>query len=111
MQISRRMLREYLNVYYGNGKSFSITCDGKLIDDSQIVACNLADTGTGAWAHQPPEVDDGAKVFVDPVLGRIALPQSLKPGNSMTVSFHYGFSTDLGGGAYERADTFNLRPL
>nr|WP_320192957.1 hypothetical protein [uncultured Desulfobacter sp.] len=108
MEISRRMLHEYLNAYYGNGKSFCITCDGELIDDSQIIACNLADTGTGAWAHQPPEVDDGAKVFVDPVLGRIALPQSLKPGNSVTVNFHYGFSADLGGGAYERADTFNL---
>ncbi|WP_051309286.1 hypothetical protein [Desulfogranum japonicum] len=115
MAISRRVLSEYLDEYYGREKSFSITRDGTLVSPDQITVCNLSDAGSGAWAHQPPEEDEiqgiEARVAVDPVLGRIAFPQSLKPEGSVKVSFHYGFSAEVGGGEYERADTLALQAV
>ena len=41
-------------------------------------------------------------VAVDPVLGRIAFPAQHAPKNGVWVSYHYGFSADMGGGEYDR---------
>jgi hypothetical protein len=41
-------------------------------------------------------------VAVDPVLGRIAFPSQQPPKNGVWVSYHYGFSADIGGGEYDR---------
>ena len=86
------MLDAYLPKYYGDGASVSI--DGVPIEN--IVACDLS-----GWIHTPP----AGKVAIDPVLGRIAFadPQTEPP----LVTFHYGFSDDMGGGEYDRADTFD----
>ncbi len=116
MKISRRMLCQYLDDCYGREKSFSIIRDGQQIPRAQIVVCNLADAGDGgAWAHKAPEGDPAsgtaAGVAVDPVLGRIDFPDSLKPSSSVTVTFHYGFTMDIGGGEYERAATFAIQPF
>ncbi len=48
---------------------------------------------------------------MDPVLGRLAFPAD--PGKIVLVSYHYGFSADMGGGEYERAATFDtaLEPV
>jgi hypothetical protein len=101
--ISRRVLDKYLAKYYGPGKSIFI--EG--IDIGDVRACNLSDAGGGTWAHTP----QAGKVAIDPVLGRIALgdAQATPP----LVTFHYGFSADMGGGEYERADTFDalLQPV
>lgn len=113
MAISRRVLSEYLDDYYGAGKSLLVIKDGRPVDSKQIVVCNLSDTQGGEWAHRAPEKNDvsgtPARVAVDPVLGRIAFPDSLKPAKSVAVTFHYGFSTELGGGEYERAATFEVK--
>ena len=114
MAISRRVLCEYLDDYYGENKSFSIMKDGQEVPEGQIVVCNLSDADGGAWAHEAPEKDQvlgtPARVAVDPVLGRIDFPDSLKPSSSVTVTFHYGFGMDIGGGEYERAATFTIQP-
>ena len=80
---------------------------------SQIIVCDLRDViGAGGavtgWAHVPPPA---GKVAVDPVLGRLAFPSD--PDKIVLVSFHYGFSADMGGGEYERAATFDddLKPV
>jgi hypothetical protein len=95
--ISRRVLDQYLALYYGPGKS--VYLEG--VDISVIESCNLSDAGGGSWAHTPP----AGRIAIDPVLGRIAL------GNAQAqpplVTFHYGFSADMGGGEYDRADTFD----
>ena len=76
----------------------------------KIVVCNLSDIAGGGWAHPPPEDDPvthtGAKLAVDPVLGRIAFPESIEPAEPH-VTFHYGFSADMGGGEYQREDSFD----
>ena len=126
LPISRRVLHEQLGSYYGAGKSLFIElaardAGGKLdpavkpqpVPASQIIVCDLSDvtdaggTVTG-WAHTPPPA---GKVAVDPVLGRLAFPAD--PKKIVLVSYHYGFSADMGGGEYERAATFDaeLKPV
>jgi hypothetical protein len=97
--ISRRVLDEYLTLYYGRDKSIYL----KDVDINVIESCNLSDTGGGSWAHKPA----AGRIAIDPVLGRIAFgdAQSQPP----LVTFHYGFSTEMGGGEYDRADTVDAR--
>jgi hypothetical protein len=50
------------------------------------------------WRYRPPR----DHVAVDTVLGRIVFPPSQLPKRGVKVSYHYGFSADLGGGEYAR---------
>jgi hypothetical protein len=109
MPISRRVLDAYLDTYYGKetGKSIFIKANGANIDSSEIVVCNLSDGAGNQWAHTPAK----GKVAIDPVLGRIAFADA--PSGPPLVIFHYGFSADMGGGEYDRAETFDdeLKPV
>jgi hypothetical protein len=89
--------------FYGDGKSFSISG----VTPEQLSICNLSDTTSGAWAHTPA----AGKVSVDPVLGRIAFGTA--PAAPPNVTFHYGFSADLGGGEYDRSGSIDtaLQPV
>ncbi|MEJ2417715.1 MAG: hypothetical protein P8Y45_12465, partial [Exilibacterium sp.] len=51
-----------------------------------------------AWHYVPPK----GYVAVDPLLGRIAFPPGQLPKKGVRVSYHYGFSADMGGGQYLR---------
>ncbi len=109
LPISRRVLdsdlESHTGSYVGLGLSLLVTVDGKAVP---IVACDLSDQGA-VWAHVPR-----ATYAVDPVLGRLALPTSMPAGpHDVRVSYHYGFSADLGGGQYDRAATIDttLEPL
>ena len=89
--------------FYGDGRSFSISG----VTPGQLSICNLSDTTSGGWAHTPA----AGKVSVDPVLGRIAFGTALAaPPN---VTFHFGFSADLGGGEYDRSGSIDtlLQPV
>lgn len=99
--IGRRILDAYLDLYYGEQKSVFVRINGTGVDIADVKVCNLSDDG-GAWAHEP---DD--KVTIDPVLGRLALPPGFGTSPEVLVSYHYGFSMDLGGGEYERGATFD----
>jgi hypothetical protein len=96
--ISRRVLDAYLPQYYGDGASVSL--DGVPIE--KIVACDLS-----GWVHTAP----AGKIAIDPVLGRIAFGDA--QNGPPLVTFHYGFSDDMGGGEYDRAATFDalLNPV
>ena len=41
-------------------------------------------------------------IAVDPELGRIVFPSRQLPKQGVRVTYHYGFSADIGGGEYER---------
>lgn len=100
--ISRRVLDAHLSEYYGRGKSFSLRSNGVEIPIEKICSCNLSDAPGGDWAHQPsPD-----KVAVDPVLGRIHFGDSVTLQDPR-VTFHYGFAADMGGGEYERRNSFD----
>jgi hypothetical protein len=88
------VLDAYLPQYYGDGLGMSL--DGVPIE--KIVACDLS-----GWVHSP----QAGKIAIDPVLGRIAFAdaQTQPP----LVTFHYGFSDDMGGGEYDRLATLDAK--
>lgn len=106
MPISRRLLLNRLNAYYGQDKSILIYVDNGEVSSDLISVCDLrniyddTDNFIG-WANLPKD-----KIAIDPVLGRIAFPSNAPPPTSVHVSFYYGFSADMGGGEYDRANTF-----
>ncbi len=113
--LGRRQLHRELATYYGlretsggpvdlPAPSLVLQVDGTEIARDQVVVCNLSDDGP-AWAHVPPDGFYG----IDPVLGRVACPTDLDPPESLSVTYHRGFSADLGGGEYEREESFALR--
>lgn len=106
MPISRMVMYNYLDRYYGEEKSVLVFRDGVSEPASIICVCNLSDTtdGTGNWCHMPLD-----KIAIDPVLGRIALPALASPPlpSTVHVNFHYGFSDKTGGGDYGRIDSFS----
>jgi hypothetical protein len=108
LPIGRRVLHERKTDYYGDDdrarsvRLFVGTADSlPLIPLEDIRICDLSDHA-GTWAHLPPS----GQYAIDPVLGRIALPPGPAPGTRVQVDYHYGFSADLGGGEYERGQTF-----
>ncbi len=94
--ISRRVLDAHLADHYRAGWSLLVEADGAPVAIADVQICNLSDHG-GGWAHQPV-----GKLSIDPVLGRLAFPESQDPPQDVRVTFHYGFSADIGGGSYER---------
>ena len=107
--ISRRTLDQYLQDYYGPGKSLLLTTKGPddllhPVPQDQITVCDLSDMAGDLWAHQPKKL-----IAIDPLLGRIAFPSdpdlpAVSPAD-VRVMFHYGFSADMGGGEYDRSKT------
>lgn len=96
--IRRRAFRAALASYYP--ASLEVWDNGTLVPVSQIVACDL----TG-WTKAPL----AGKVAVDPVLGRLAFHDPITDParlRKLRVTYHYGFSDDLGGGTYEREASF-----
>jgi hypothetical protein len=85
--------------HYGSGKSLAIWTraenDGtppKLVEPGRIVPTDLAH---GRLEPRPNTV------AVDAVLGRISFPPDELPAQVL-VSYHYGFSYEVGAGEYER---------
>ena len=97
--IRRRAFESHLTDYYGAGKSLQIWVsdrqDGDLraVPPEGIIAADLTD-----WQYAPPP----GKLAVDPQLGRIALAPRSAPKGGLWVTYHYGFSADMGGGEYGR---------
>lgn len=97
--IRRRALERRITDYYGEDKSFHIWlgvgADGRreVVPAGSIVAADLTN-----WQYRPKR----GYIAVDPVLGRIAFPSRELPKKGLWVSYHYGFSADIGGGEYNR---------
>ena len=99
--IRRRLFEDHKDRLYGEGKSVQIwkgLKKGKKIVPqpvplNQIVPADLSD-----WQYLPRR----GTAAVDPALGRIAFPSRQFPKNGVWVSYHYGFSMDIGCGEYER---------
>lgn len=105
MPLSRHVLDRHLETYYGRDKSILIYRDGQEVAINSIHVCDLSDVtdslgNVTGWAHMPQE-----QIAIDPVLGRIAFPLASPPTDppqSVHVTYHYGFSAEMGGGEYER---------
>ena len=116
MPISRRVLDAYLDSYYGDEPKsllLYINSSPNPVLPDLIEVCNLSDLTDASntvigWAHTPKD-----KVAIDPVLGRISFPTNPDAPISVHVTFHYGFSANIGGGDYDRSSTFTpkLQPV
>lgn len=97
--IRRRAFEKQKEAYYGEGKSLAIWArDWSNYDSNRpIPASAIIPADLSEWHYEPPE----DYVAVDPVLGRIAFPPTQLP-KRVRVSYHYGFSADIGGGEYRR---------
>lgn len=85
--------------YYGweSDKSLAIY-RGDRVDPAQLVPLEeVMCKDLGDWAEPP-----SGKVAIDVTNGRIAFAPGETPLEGITVSFHYGFSADIGGGPYDR---------
>jgi hypothetical protein len=99
--ISRWALHRDPGAFYGTNKSFSICvvdpsttpASSQEVTVNNIVAADLSD-----WQYVPT----GSQVAVDPVLGRFVFPPTLALKKQVRVTYHYGFSADIGGGEYDR---------
>jgi hypothetical protein len=100
--LRRRALEADVRTYYGAGHSLRIWkgAEGDTAPSEQNEvsheAIRVADL-TG-WYYEP----DPGTVVVDPVLGRFAFPPDELPPAEVWVTYHHGFSADMGGGAYHR---------
>src|SRR5271170_2850733 len=91
--------------YYGNGASLSLVLNQQLLNPYQIQVCDLSGPD-GAWNNLPVAGSLYAAA-IDPVLGRVALaPSTSGSPQTLSVSYNYGFNAEMGGGEYEREDTF-----
>lgn len=95
--------------------------DGVAVPPEQILICDLSDRPTDPPTPpaRPPAaraypgdaggpVDLPIAVAVDPVTGRLAIPET-STASAVEVGFAYGFSGDLGGGPYDRTRSFERR--
>jgi hypothetical protein len=118
MPLDRRIVDRDLNTYYGPGKSLLVNVNGQNVNTAvtsppgsslSVCICDLSDVKDSGgnvigWAHRP-----AGKLAIDPVLGRIAFPltsPSLPAPMSVRVTYHYGFSAAMGGGEYNREESF-----
>ena len=86
--------------YYGEGKSLAIYAPDwpdkgapQPVANDRVIPADLSD-----WRYRAAR----GQVAVDPVLGRMVFPAGQLPKRGVWVTYHYGFSADLGGGEYQR---------
>jgi hypothetical protein len=105
--ILRDDLRQHLDELYGAARSICIFENGRPVAPERLVVTNLADwridrADIEAWRVGSPQGEDW--VAIDPELGRFMLYERAAAA-TISVSYRYGFSADIGGGEYERPAT------
>jgi hypothetical protein len=111
LEARRQALAEHRTpsaVYFGNQPVCEVTINNetKPVSPEEVMICDL-----NTW-HVPPDtktytLPDGSTVSqkiraaVDPVLGRLTFAAA-EEATAATVSYAYGFSTEMGGGPYSR---------
>ncbi|MBZ5506413.1 MAG: hypothetical protein LAO78_13210 [Acidobacteriia bacterium] len=85
--------------FYGKDRSFAIWAEGwaNLGPDEPVPADCIIPADLSDWHYVPLR----NQVAVDTVLGRFAFPPLQVPGK-VRVTYHYGFSANIGGGEYDR---------
>lgn len=89
--------------YYGPGKSLAVWikregAPRELVAPEQIVVADLR-----TWEYQPGDDDPENWIAIDPERGRMVFEEEQsRIARKVWVTYHYGFSADMGGGEYER---------
>lgn len=104
LPLQRRYLSQHLQMHYGENKSLLLYKDGLPVDIDELHICDLSNKEGGAWANMPV-----SGVAIDPELGRLAFSDDVdSDATPLRCNFHYGFSTNMGGGEYDRSSTLSL---
>ena len=82
--------------YYGSVDNQSLVV---LANGSNVPATDVECTNLSGWSAFAQPV--GTRILIDVTRGRLAIPTG-RTGQTITVSYHQGFSADLGGGEYAR---------
>jgi hypothetical protein len=88
--------------YYGceSDKSLAVYL-GDQVDPAQLIPLeDIMCKDLSGWSEPP-----SGKVAVDVTNGRIAFAPGETPAQGITVSYHYGFSANMGGGPYDRRES------
>lgn len=110
---------EPLPAWFGEQPPFRIYTRGaagalKELSPSRILIADLRRCGDPQWLRPPGQrtyypaaggaVEKPISALVDPELGRLVFTAGNEPaeGEQVLVSYHYGFSSEVGGGTYER---------
>ena len=98
MPIRRRAFKRRMSDYYGEGRGLEILLGARRqpVPAERIDAADLT-----RWGRYRPR---HGRVALDPELGRILFAHDLlrETRAGVVVSYHYGFSADIGGGEYDR---------
>ncbi len=97
--IRRRSFEANLDDYYGPNASLCVWRDQPGGAPVAVPVTDIVPADLTGWTYRARP----GQVAVDPVLGRIAFPPGHAPTEGVSVSYHYGFSADMGGGEYQRA--------
>lgn len=109
---------EPLKVYFADEHQvFQVFLDDQSnpVPPEEILICDLTDWQRPPTSKQykpkptpkninPQEQTRTIQVAVDPILGRIVFPDDNTP-KKVEVSYAYGFSSDMGGGPYDRSES------
>jgi hypothetical protein len=85
----------------------------RVVPAEQVIICDLSDAEDGAgprvWNHERNFLDasHAREVALDPRLGRLVCGTPPDADRPPRATFHLGFSFDLGGGEYARAQSFD----
>ncbi|MGP0063422.1 MAG: hypothetical protein ACLQGP_07475 [Isosphaeraceae bacterium] len=101
--IRRREFFHDPSQFYGPGLSIQLFADGVPIDVCQICCRDLSDGPGSSWGCTPK-----GKIGIDPKLGRIELGPDVPVPGQMQVTYCYGFPAEIGGGPYDRSQSFSL---
>lgn len=108
-RLTRRLLSDELERYYGPDKSVCIWLVGAVdgapaepVPAGEVLVADLTE-----WSYAVPE---GRTVLLDPELGRFKVRRPRREGHRFAddtmggarVSYHYGFAAAFGGGEYDR---------
>jgi hypothetical protein len=100
--LRRRALAANVRAFYGAGRSFRIwkgaAGDTAPTGENEIDPDKIRVADLTGWYYEP----EPNTVVVDPVLGRFAFPMEELPAGDVWVTYHHGFSADMGSGEYHR---------
>jgi len=94
--------------FYGEGSSLALYLDSLVLSPYQLCVADLSGDD-GSWSNVGQAGAD-VEAMIDPELGRVVVLAKDAGGDTPTLKASYfcGFNADMGGGEYEREDTFTV---
>jgi hypothetical protein len=96
--------------YFDRTPVFQVFMNGVPVPPQDLVICDLSGEPNGSgssWFRPVSAIASTRRIGIDPVLGRLAIPQDEPLPETLHVSYAYGFSGDIGGGPYDRRNSID----